>query len=67
MSNQQIEEEFHESVIGKLGKRKVYSSLINNIWDADLANMQLKSKYNKVMSFLFCVIDILVNMHGLFF
>lgn len=67
MSNQQIEEEFHESIIGKLGKRKVYSSLINNIWDADLVNMQLKSKYNKVMSFLFCVIDILVNMHGLFF
>ena len=28
-------------------KRKVYSSCKDNIWDADLADMQLISKYNK--------------------
>ena len=34
------------------------SSFIDIIWDADLADMQLISKYNKGFSFLLCVIDI---------
>ena len=33
---------------------------------ANLADMQLISKFNKGFRFLLCVIDILVNMHGLF-
>ena len=39
-------------------KRKVYSSFKDNIWGADLADMQLLSKYNKRIRFLLCVIDI---------
>ena len=31
---------------------------INNIWDADLADMQLISKFDKGIGFLLCVIDI---------
>ena len=39
--------------------RKVHSSFIDNIWGADLADMQLLlSKFNKGIRFLLCVIDI---------
>ena len=38
-------------------KRKVYSAFKDNIWAADLADMQLISKFNKGYKFL-CVIDI---------
>ena len=39
-------------------KRKVQSALIENIWGADLADMQLISKINKEFRFLLCVINI---------
>ena len=35
-----------------------YTHLIANIWSADLADIQLRSKFNKGVSFLLCVIDI---------
>ena len=38
------------------------------MWGADLADMQLISKFNKGTRFLLCVIELLiflVNMHGL--
>ena len=47
----------HKPIIGKLQK-KVYSTFIGNIWGADLADMQLISKFNKGICFLLCVIDI---------
>ena len=37
---------------------KVQSPFIDNIWGADLANMQLISKFNIGICFLLCVIDI---------
>ena len=39
-------------------KRKVHSSFINNIWGADLADMQLISRFSEGFRFLLCVIDI---------
>ena len=36
----------------------MYSSFKDNIWGADLADMQLLSKFNKGFRFLLCVIDI---------
>ena len=39
-------------------KRKVHAAFEDNIWGADLADMQLLSKYNKGIRFLLCVIDI---------
>ena len=36
----------------------VYSRFKDNIWGADLADMQLISKFNKGFRFLLCVIDI---------
>ena len=37
---------------------KVQSPFKDNIWGADLANMQLISKFNIGICFLLCVIDI---------
>ena len=58
MSDQQIAEELHKPIIRKFRKRKVQSSFIDNIWSADLADMQLISKFNKGFRFLLCVIEI---------
>ena len=52
------ENELHKPIIRKFEKRKVYSIFKDNIWDVDLADMQLLSKYNKGNRFLLCVIDI---------
>ena len=51
-------EELHKPIIRKFKKRKVYSSFIENIWVADLDDMQLISKLNKGSRFLLCVIHI---------
>ena len=56
--NEQLANEIHKPIIRKLEKRKIYSIFKGNIWGADLADMQLLSKYNKVIRFLLCVIDI---------
>ena len=56
--NEQLAKELHKPIIRKLKKRKVYSGFKDNIWGADLADMQLISKFNKGFRFLLCVIDI---------
>ena len=56
--NEQLAEELHKPIITKFKKRKVYSAFKDNIWGADLADMQLLSKYNKGIRFLLSVIDI---------
>ena len=56
--NEQLANELHKPIIRKFEKRKVYSTFKDNIWDVDLADMQLLSKYNKGIRFLLCVIDI---------
>ena len=58
MSNQQLVDELHKPIIRKFKVHKVYSSFKDNIWRADLADMQLISKCNKGIKFLLCVIDI---------
>ena len=56
--NEQLAKELHKPIIRKFKKRNVYSGFRDNIWGADLADMQLISKFNKVFRFLLCVIDI---------
>ena len=56
--NEQLADELHKPIIRKFKKRKVYSAFKDNIWAADLADMQLISKLNKGFRFLLCVIDI---------
>ena len=57
MQNQQLIEELRKPIIRKCKTRKVYSSFKDNIWGADLAHMQLISKFNKGIRFLLSVID----------
>ena len=56
--NEQLANKLHKPIIRKFEKRKVYSTFKDNIWGADLADMQLLSKYNKGIRFLLCAIDI---------
>ena len=56
--NEKLAEELHKPIIRKFEKRKVYSAIKDNIWDADLADIQLISKFNKRFRLLLCVIDI---------
>ena len=56
--NEQLTEELHKPIIRKFKRMEVYSAFKNHIWTADLADMQLISKFNKGFRFLLCVIDI---------
>ena len=47
----------HKPIIKKFNKRKSQSPFIDNIWGADLADMQFISKSNKGIRFLLCAID----------
>ena len=58
ISNKELAEEFHKPIIRNFKKRKVQSPFIDNIWDTDLEDMQLISKFDKGIRFLLCVIDI---------
>ena len=56
--NLQLAKELHKPIIRKFQKRKFCSGFKDNIWEADLADMQLISNFNKGFRFLLCVIDI---------
>ena len=58
ISDKELGEELHKPIIRTFNKRKVHSTFVDNIWDANLADMQLMSKFNKGFRFLFYVIDI---------
>ena len=49
--DQQLAEEFQKPIIRKFKKRKVYSPFINNIWGADLVDIQLISKFYRGFRF----------------
>ena len=49
---------YTNQLLENLKKRTVYSVFKDNIWVADLADIQLISKFNKGFKFLSCVIDI---------
>ena len=56
--NYQLANEFHNQIIRKLKRRKVYSSFRYNTWGIDLADMQSLSKCNKEIKYLLCAIDL---------
>ena len=56
--DQQLAEELGKPIIRELKKRKVHSPFLGNIWDANLPDMQLISKFDKGICFLLCHIDI---------
>ena len=61
MPKQELAEELQKPIIRKFEKWKVYWSFIESIWDADLADMWLISKFNKRFRFLLCVNDVYSN------
>ena len=65
--NEKLAEELHKPIIRKFKGKEVHSAFKDNIWAADLADMQLISKFNKGFRFLFYVLLIFIaNMLGLF-
>ena len=54
MQNEELARELHKTIIRKFEKRKVHLSFIDNIWGADLADLQLISKFNKRFRFSLC-------------
>ena len=52
LATQKLAEELHKPIIKKILKRTVYSGFKDNIWGADLADMQLISKFYKGFRFL---------------
>ena len=58
ISNKELAEELHKPIIRKFDNRKVHSPFTDNIWGADLADLQLISEFNKGFRFLLCVVDI---------
>ena len=63
--NEQLAYELHKPIINTFKKRKTYSAFKDNIWAADLADMQLISKFNKGFKYYVLLIFI-ENMLGLF-
>ena len=63
----QLADELHKPIIRKFKKRKVYSSFRDNIWGADLADMQLLSKLTNDLDFYYVLLTFLVNKLGLSF
>ena len=59
LQNEQLPEELHKPIIRNFKKREVYSGFKDNIWGADLVDMQSIRKLNKGFRFLLCVINIL--------
>ena len=51
LQNEQLAEELHKPIIRKFEKRKVHAAFKDNIWGADLTDMQLLSRYNKGIRF----------------
>ena len=56
--NEQLAEELQKPIIRKIKKRKVYLAFRDHFCNADLADMQLISKFNNGFRFVLCVIDI---------
>ena len=55
--NEYLAEELHKPVTKKFKRRKVYATFKDNIWAADVTEMESLSSKNKKFKFLLCVID----------
>ena len=64
--NLKLAEELRKSIIRKSRKRTVCSGFRDNIWGANLADMQLISSLIKDLDFYCVLLIFLVNMLGLF-
>ena len=63
--NEQLAVNLHTPIIRNLKKRTVYLGFKDNIWGADLGDLQLISKLIKDLDFFYVLLIFLVNMLGL--
>ena len=56
--SQQLADELHKPITRNFQKRRVISNGIDDIWAADLVEMQEFSKWNKGIRYLLMVIDV---------
>ena len=56
--SQQLADELHKPITRNFSKRSVISNGIDEIWAADLVEMQTFSKWNKGIEYLLMVIDV---------
>ena len=56
--NEQLAEELHKPVIKKFKRRKVFARFKDNIWAADLVEMESLYSGNENVKYLLCVIDV---------
>ena len=56
--NEQLAEELHKPVIKKFRRRKVHARFDDNIWAADLTEMESLSSKNENVKYLLCLIHI---------
>ena len=56
--SQQLADELHKPITRNFQKRSVVSNVIDEIWAADLVEMQKFSKWNKGIKYLLMVIDV---------
>ena len=59
--NEQLAEELHKPVTKKLKTRKVYARFKDNIWAAELTEMESLFQMNKNVKCLLCVIDVFIK------
>ena len=59
--SEQLPDELHQPIIKIFKKIKVYSTFKDNIWGADLADMQLITKFNKGSRLLLCLLDTFIK------
>ena len=64
--NEQLVKELHKPIMRNFKKRTVYSGFRDNIWSADLADMQLIRNLIKDLDSYYVLFIFLVNMLGLF-
>ena len=58
ISNEELPEELDKPIINKIEEKNALARYIDNIWNTDLEDMQLITKFNKGFRFSLCVIDI---------
>ena len=58
ISNKELAEELHKTFLKKFKIIKIHSPFTDNIWGADLVDLQLISKFKRGVRFLLCDIDI---------
>ena len=63
--SQQLAEDLHKPITKNFRKRRVISKGIDQIWAADLVEIQKFSKWNNGVKYLLVVIDVSPNMVGL--